>query len=233
MLVAAAEPLRRMLPSARLQDSREGPKRLLLVANDAQFLVSHRLPLALAARDAGYEVHVAAYPDAAVPVLRRHGLPFHPIAFDRTGTSPVRDAWTIWQLARVIRKVAPSILHCVTIKPVVYGGLVARALDVPAFVGAVSGLGQMFDPDAPGSNLARELLHPLYRNALAHPNARTIFQNPDDLGGIPERRAGLARADRAHPGLGRGSGGLRTSAGRARRPGRAAFGTAAVGEGRR
>ena len=182
-LAAAVEPLRRVLPlvpTSRRRRHGGGRKRLLLVVNDAQFLVSHRLPLALAAREAGYEVHVAAYPDDAVPVLHRHGLPFHPIAFDRTGSSPLRDAWTLWQLARVVHKVAPSILHCVTIKPVIYGGLVARLLKVPAFVGAVTGLGQMFNPDSPASNLARELLRPLYRTALAHPNARTIFQNPDD-----------------------------------------------------
>ena len=38
-------------------------KIILFVVNDAPFFLSHRLPLALAARDAGYEVHVAT-PDS-------------------------------------------------------------------------------------------------------------------------------------------------------------------------
>jgi glycosyltransferase involved in cell wall biosynthesis len=184
LLATAAQPLQRVLPLAApavRRARRHGRNRLLLVANDARFLVSHRLPLALAARESGYDVHIAAYPDDAVPIVERHGLPFHPIQFDRTGTSPLRDARTIWQFAGVVRNVAPQILHCVTIKPVVYGGLVARRLGVPGYVAAVSGLGQMFDANGPGSNLARELLHPLYRTALAHRNSRTIFQNRDDL----------------------------------------------------
>ena len=93
----------------------------------------------------------------------------------------------------LVRNVRPPILHCVTIKPVIYGGLVARARACPAFVAAVSGLGQMFDPDGPGSNLARELLHPLYRSALAHPNSRTIFQNPDDLAEFLDTGCGFRR----------------------------------------
>ncbi|MGD9509411.1 MAG: glycosyltransferase [Geminicoccaceae bacterium] len=184
LFVAAAQPLQRFLPLAApaiRRPRRHGRNRLLLVANDTRFLVSHRLPLALAARDAGFDVHVAAYPDEALAMVERHGLPFHPIAVDRTGTSPLRDARTIWQLAGVVRNVRPQILHCVTIKPVIYGGLVARRLGVPGYVAAVSGLGQMFDPGGPGADLAREILHPLYRVALAHRNSRTIFQNPDDL----------------------------------------------------
>ena len=54
-----------------------GP-RVLIVANVSWFFVSHRLPIALGARDAGYDVHVAARPDETVDVLGEAGIPFHP-----------------------------------------------------------------------------------------------------------------------------------------------------------
>ena len=40
--------------------------RLLIVVNDAAFFLSHRLPIADAARKAGYEVHIATGPGPAV-----------------------------------------------------------------------------------------------------------------------------------------------------------------------
>src|SRR5690606_824116 len=45
------------------------PLRLLYVVNNADFFVSHRLPLGLAALAAGYEVHVACPPSATLDAL--------------------------------------------------------------------------------------------------------------------------------------------------------------------
>ncbi|MDZ7736196.1 MAG: glycosyltransferase [Gammaproteobacteria bacterium] len=51
--------------------------RLLFVVNDPVFFISHRPPIALAARDAGYDVHVACTPGSAVADIERQGLQYH------------------------------------------------------------------------------------------------------------------------------------------------------------
>jgi len=35
--------------------------KLVIVVNELRFFLSHRLPIALAAKDAGYEVHIASH----------------------------------------------------------------------------------------------------------------------------------------------------------------------------
>lgn len=155
--------------------------RLLFAVNDSAFFVSHRLPVALAALRAGLEVHLTALDTGAVDVIRHHGIVYHPLPLDRTGTNLLRDAHSFIHLWRLVGQLRPTIIHLITIKPVIYGSLIARWRRVPALVCTISGLGLVFGEENEGRRTLRALVHRLYRVALAHPRARVIFQNPDDL----------------------------------------------------
>lgn len=155
-------------------------RRLLFVVNDTAIFASHRLPVAVAASRAGYEVHLAALDTGALEVLRDHDIRFHPLHVDRTGLNPLNDLRMALELAGAVRKVRPTLMHTVTIKPVLYGGIVARLLGVPSLVSAVTGLGQVFTDQKSMPRPIRALVRALYRLALGHKNSCTIFQNPDD-----------------------------------------------------
>ncbi len=155
-------------------------KRILFVVNNPSFFLSHRLPLGLAAKARGYEVHVATPPGASSAEITRHGLAFHPVPMERNSGRPWEELGTMEALRRLYVSVAPDLVHHVTIKPVLYGGLVARAVGVPAVVSAVSGLGTVFLAQGRRAGLKRRAILLAYRGALGHPNARTIFQNLDD-----------------------------------------------------
>jgi glycosyltransferase involved in cell wall biosynthesis len=162
--------------------------RLLYVVNEAGFFLSHRLPLALAAAQAGYDVHVATpdAPDAAA--IREAGLTFHPVPFSRKGTHPLTELASLHSLYRLYRSLRPDLAHHVTIKPVLYGGIVARVTRIPAVVSAISGLGHVFIAKGWKAMALRTLVRRVYKIALGHPNSKVIFQNPDD-----QRAFGTAR----------------------------------------
>ncbi len=151
-----------------------------MVVNDAAFFLSHRLPLALGARDAGYDVHIATPRDDASPRIEKAGLAFHPIPLSRRGTSPADELRTIAALVKLYREVAPDIVHHVTAKPILYGGIAARIARVPAVVHAVTGLGYVFISDEPRARALRHAIRATYRLATSHPNCAVIFQNEDD-----------------------------------------------------
>jgi len=154
--------------------------RLLYVVNEAGFFLSHRLPLALAAARAGYDVHVAT-PDAPdVATIREAGLTFHPVPFSRRGAHPLTELASLYSLYRLYRSLRPDLTHHVTIKPVLYGGIVARLTRIPAMVSAISGLGHVFIAKGWKAATLRFLVKRFYRIALGHPNSKVIFQNPDD-----------------------------------------------------
>lgn len=122
-------------------------KKLLIVVSGAKFFLSHRLTLAKAAQEAGYEVHVATPPSELNDTITANGLIHHCISMDRGGLNPYRDVISIFSLYNLYKRIKPDIVHHVTIKPILYGGMAARLARVPAVVNAISGLGYLFIGD--------------------------------------------------------------------------------------
>jgi len=155
--------------------------RLLFVINDLAFLVSHRLPVTLAAVEAGYEVHIATPEDiVSERELAGSGFHFHRLGMHRHKTNPVAELRSFWELYRTFRRLKPDIVHLVTIKPVLYGGIAARLARVPAVISAISGLGYIIIGSSLRSRILSVLVKPLYRFALGHRTQRVIFQNDSD-----------------------------------------------------
>jgi glycosyltransferase involved in cell wall biosynthesis len=151
------------------------------VINDLAFLISHRLAVAQAAREAGYEVHIAAPRDlASEQMLAGSGFHLHPLGMHRHNINPFSELRSLWQIYRTYRILNPDTVHLVTIKPVLYGGIAARLAQVPAVVSAISGLGFAFSSNSLKGRTIKLLVKPLYRFALGHRTQRVIFQNDHD-----------------------------------------------------
>lgn len=157
--------------------------RLLFVVNIPRFFVSHRLPLALAAREAGYEIHVATADtdEANLRVIANHGFPLHRIPLEQHGTRPLKELRTLLALIRLMRRLRPDLVHLVTIKPVLYGGLAARITRRRAVVAAMSGLGRAFRAEDGAARPPGGWLATAMRLALPHRTSHVLVQNEDDL----------------------------------------------------
>lgn len=179
-------------------------KRLLYNVNIPRFFMTHRLPLAMAARDAGYDVHVTTSDSdqANVQRIRATPLTYHPLPLEQHGTNLLSELQTIRATTRLYQQLQPQLVHHVSIKSILYGGIAARRAGVPAVVSAVSGLGRLFSATTVKAGLLRQLTHPFLRYALAHRNLQMIFQNPDDQATFVN--LGLIQSDKTH--LIRGSG---------------------------
>ncbi|OOC08888.1 hypothetical protein B1A74_13890, partial [Thioalkalivibrio halophilus] len=185
--------------------------------NDFGFFVSHRLAVGVGARDAGFDVYVAA-PGEPPAELGERGLKAVPVPMSRRGANPFAEARSLWALYRLFRRLRPDLVHLVTIKPVLYGGMTARLARVPAVVSAISGLGTLFTTSGGRAGLMRRVAQAMYRVALGHGNQTVILQNPDDRmaligeGGLREEKNG------DHPRLGSGPGRVRLPRRTARNP---------------
>lgn len=155
-------------------------RRLLFVVNNPAFFLSHRLPLALSAMAAGFDIHVATMDGPSVPRIVAHGLTHHIIPMTRSGKHPLQEVRSIYAIWRLFRRLRPALVHAVTIKPVLYGGIAARLAGVPAYIAAVSGLGFVFSRPDRRMDILRWAATGLYKLALGHPNSRVIFQNHND-----------------------------------------------------
>jgi glycosyltransferase involved in cell wall biosynthesis len=162
---------------------------LLFVVNIPEFFLSHRLPLAIAAKNVGFTVHIATGPGVACQKIAKLGFEHHHLPISRSGRNPFAELRTLWGLYQLMRMIRPDLVHLVTIKPVLYGGLMARLSGVPAMVAAISGLGTVFIDRDQSRSLIRRGVEWLYRLALGHPNSKVVFQNPDDRAALTDMHA--------------------------------------------
>lgn len=162
-------------------------KRFLLIAGYAESLRGFRGPLVAALQANGLEVHVAApgltANSALREQLRSQGLVVHECMLQRTGINPVADLQSLWVLWRLMRHVRPHYVLPYTIKPVIYGSLMAWLSRVPQRFALVTGLGYAFQQESHAGFSARSLIRRLVRvlYTLSLKNAHVVFfQNPDD-----------------------------------------------------
>jgi glycosyltransferase involved in cell wall biosynthesis len=174
------------------------PRLLYLVTEDWYFC-SHRLPLARAAREAGFDVSVATRLRDHADEIRAAGVEPLPIGLSRRSVNPWRELRSLLEIVRAYRSVRPDIVHHVALKPVVYGSLAARAAGVRSVVNALAGLGYVFSSRDRRARLVRPAVEAAFRTVLDRPNNRLIVQNHDDRdflvneGVVDARRAVLIR----------------------------------------
>lgn len=152
---------------------------ILMVAPTAKFFRSHRLPIALAAKAAGHRVGVACPSDADSRLLAEDGLEHFPLAISRSGLSLSAQWGSMTALIKLLRRERPDVVHLITAKPVLLGGIAARILDIPT-VAAVTGLGHLFVRSDRGARMIRKVLLTAYRFGLDRADNLFIFQNDND-----------------------------------------------------
>ena len=106
--------------------------------------MSHRLPIALEAISKGFEVHLATTVTDKKEELEKLGITIHPLIIGKDKSGIFQFIYSLFEIISVLKKVKPNLVHLVTIKPVLLGGVAARLMKVEAVVAAISGLGVSF-----------------------------------------------------------------------------------------
>ena len=154
------------------------PRLIYLVSEDWYF-VSHRLPMARAARDAGFEVHVVTRVVDCGTEIEREGFVLHPIAWSRGSLHPLRALATIRAVRALYRRIKPDIVHHVALVPSLLGSIAALGLPM-AKLNALAGLGFIYTSDSIKARLLRPIAATVLRFLLNRPNTTVLVQNPDD-----------------------------------------------------
>jgi glycosyltransferase involved in cell wall biosynthesis len=152
--------------------------KILLIANTDWYLYRFRLSLARFLRDQGMDVVLTSPSGPFVQELEADGFRWLAWNVGRQSINPLREVKAIWDLLRIVREENPNLIHLHTIKPVLYGSLVAYLAHIPAVVRSITGRGYVFLGNDTRTFWLRPLVKSLYRFAMR--SGATLFENQAD-----------------------------------------------------
>ena len=135
-----------------------------------------------AIKSKGHDVFTLApdYHENVEKGCKQLGVHYDNYYLDRTGTNFLADIKAYFSLKNKIENIQPDVVLTYTIKPVIYGSLAAKSVNVGSVYALITGLGSTFNNS---SSLKDKFLnyttHFLYKFALSNIEG-VIFQNPDD-----------------------------------------------------
>lgn len=174
------------------------PKIIFFVTEDWVFC-SHRLPLAVAAKTAGFDVAVITREVNHGELIRQSGIRVIPFDMSRRSMNPFKELVTILRLCLIYWHERPDIVHQVAVKPVLYGSVAAQITGIPHVINALTGLGWLFTSASKRARLLQAIVRLAFHFLLTR--GKVIVQNDDDA--VELQDMGIAKQ---HINLIRGSG---------------------------
>ncbi|MCI5060975.1 MAG: glycosyltransferase family 4 protein [Alphaproteobacteria bacterium] len=154
--------------------------KMLMILNHMDWFWSHRLPLAQAIMDKGWDLHLAATHSTQDQKVKDIGLNPHELPVLGGALHLLSHFLLLWHLAKLIREVKPDMIHVITIRYAFYTGLVTRFMGYKPVIFTVAGLGSLYTAPGLKMKLLRGIVIPLLRFAFGGKDKFIIFQNPDD-----------------------------------------------------
>lgn len=155
-------------------------KKLLFVLNVDWFFVSHRLPIALAAKDAGYDVYVMC--ESTGIDFSKYGINKINVPFGRSNQGIFSNLTSVILIYRHIKQLKPDLIHAITIKPIfLVSSLFFFTNSFNRFVISFSGLGPVFMPGGIINFFRNSVFKLLLKILLSRKPFFCIFQNQNDI----------------------------------------------------
>lgn len=155
-------------------------KKLFIVVNVDWFFLSHRKDVALAAKEAGWDVTIVTADTGKLKDVEASGLKTINLPMSRSGMNIVEELKTLNWLRKLYKREKPDVVHHVGMKTILWGTLAAKFSRVHGVVNAISGLGGFFAEDNKG--LLARVMPMVLLFSHARKNLLCIFQNDDDWG---------------------------------------------------
>jgi glycosyltransferase involved in cell wall biosynthesis len=162
--------------------------RLVFLVTEDWYFWAHRLPQARAARDAGFDVHVATRVDTHRSRIEGEGFTLHALGWSRGSIDPWGAGEAVAEIANLYRALSPDLVHHVSQKSILFGSLAARIAKLPRVVNAFTGLGLIFAGAGLRNRALRFGIGAALKTLIDRPGTLTLVENPDDAALLTGRK---------------------------------------------
>jgi glycosyltransferase involved in cell wall biosynthesis len=150
-------------------------KNITLIYNTTVYVYKFRINLIREIEKLGYKVIVLSPNDEYVSKLKELGIEHHHINMSQYGMNPIKELKTMYELYKIFKIYKPAYSLHYTIKPNIFGSLVASFLGITV-INNIAGAGKAFSNDG----LFQKFIQFLYKVGLRK-SQRVFFQNFDDM----------------------------------------------------
>jgi len=156
--------------------------KILFVCTEDWFFHSHFLPLIEAAKLSKFDtIFLATSIGSKYKEIEQLGVKVISVDFERASKGIFSTLKLLRQLRYAIHAIEPDIIHFISLKPVLVGGLAALFFQSPAKVFHITGLGTLGEGNSRKDKLLRSVLLRLPALYLRQKNTELLLENPDDL----------------------------------------------------
>jgi glycosyltransferase involved in cell wall biosynthesis len=163
-------------------------KKIVYLVNHVAFFVSHRLPLAIHAKKNGYQVVLVtglagsnSMETEAQKLLKKYDIEHIRVRMSVSSFNILTEFIGVLELTYNLIRIKPSIIHAVSTKGIIYGGILARLLRIKSLVISYAGMGYLFTGNTDSKLKVFQFIFILLQKfILKHKNLRVIIQNNDD-----------------------------------------------------
>lgn len=148
---------------------------VFLLSNSSWNLYNFRLNLILSLLEKKYKIYILAPKDNYSKKLENIGCNFIEISFKSRSKSLFSNLKILYKYFITINKIRPKIILSYTIKPNIYGSIIAKILKIKC-IATITGLGSAFL----NSKILNFFIIKLYKYSFGKENI-IFFQNHDDL----------------------------------------------------
>ena len=152
--------------------------KIAFVLNTFKFFYSHRIEIGKKLLSEGHEVHIIASGEQKKN-LQKHGFHVHEYKNSKPTINPIKEIICIHSIFKILRSVNPDLLHLITLKPYIYGGLINRFYLKKSIVISVAGLGLLVSNESK-SMLLKSVIIFLMKMSFKNSYLKVITQNDQD-----------------------------------------------------
>ena len=160
-------------------------KSILFLCNHAAFFVSHRLPIAISCKKKKINVKLLLGKPAsnsmeknAIRELKRKKIDYEILRYKSFTYNLFEEIIGILQIFYQVFKFKPDIIHLISPKCVLYGGIISKILNIKCVVISISGVGSIMNINL---LFIKKIYFFLLRIFFINKNKKVIFHNKHDL----------------------------------------------------
>ena len=156
-------------------------KILCYFINSDWYFDLHWLDRAYAAQKKGYRVHIITRFSGPTFINKftKMGFICHPISLKERSINPIGFIYSSIKIFYLLYKIRPDIIHSITIKSILLGGLYAK-IAKKAFVANIVGLGRVFDTKGFIFGLFKNLTLLVYKIIISNQKSCFVFEHDED-----------------------------------------------------